>query len=216
MNKNWKSNLIGSGFHESEGENGVLIKESGHFKQSVWEGRSRFEKNKVVINLAVSVHDDFLPLPDHVAVIVAHLHESGVVIMNQGEGRWWDKTESDAALASLLSYGSPWLERYSDPQRLISFLEHGAQDNASPKFDGWTARLAERLMLRQAGAAPSHASRPPIHYYHLSLLYYLTGDTRRSCENASEYLRFVQARSIPNEPERTLRQIERMNCPAIG
>lgn len=216
MIKRWKDRLAEQGFAETPGEEGVFSAGSDLLRLSVWEGRSRFEKQKVLINLAVSVRDRHLEPPEYVVVLTAHLRADGVVIMHQGDGRWWGPEESEAALAALLAHGTPWLKERADPRRLITFFEEGAREDLAPPESpsgGLISRLAERLILRQGVAPAGGPRRPPAHHYFLSLLHEEAGQRPSACEHARRYLQHVQACSLPNEPGRTLRQLARMNCP---
>ena len=134
--------------------------------------------------------------------------------MDYGEGKWWKENEEEVARYSLLQYGLPWLKEFSRADRLISYLEKVLRDGISgeTQAQSWTARLAERLLLRQDGVAGPQVRRPPVYHYYLSLLYNESGDQAQACANARMYLAHVKHGKIPSEPERTLRQLGQMEC----
>ena len=219
MIERWKNELNNRGFEQQPGDKKSFARGEGFFRQTIWEGRNRTEKNKALIYLAVSLHDRFLQTPDYIAALVAHLRTDEVASVDEGGGRWWEESEAGDACATLLKHGVRWLEEYSEPRRMIDYLEGCMRDGVREERGGpggWGARVAERLFFRQQGLAGPSIRRPPVYNYYLALVYNEVGDFNKACQAAHKWLAHVEKSRQPGEPQRTLHQLSQMACPQQG
>ncbi len=186
----------------------MLVREGGPIRQAIWETVDRYDAGRIRINLTLTIHDPFEESrASDVVHLFAALGEDRVVIDEYGLMRWWTRADEPAAQEALITYGLPWLEEYSRPEPLIARFEQQVREERPVEPPGWLGRL----FVGQPPPRPS-PPRPPVNHYYLALLHYHAGDAAAACRHAGAWLRVVESRAQPGEPERTRRQMAAMGC----
>jgi hypothetical protein len=213
MIERWTGRLAHEGFRPTPrfraGEETMLVRDRGPIRHAVWQTVDRYDTGRVRINLTLTIQDPFAEPHDAGGVhLFAALAEDRVVVEEYGQMRWWSRADESAAQDAMMAHGLPWLEERGRTQPLIARFEAQVREEEAPaESPGWLGRL----FAGPPAPRPS-APRSLVSHYYLALLYYHAGDLAAACRHAASWLRVVESRPPPGEPERTRRQMAAMEC----
>ncbi len=205
--QSWESWLEPYGFRylppsSNEAPMGSFVKDQGLIRQEFWvlaqQTRGRgFQRNWIYrVNLAICILDQHAPSPIYGVVLHGILGEQGPMCALGGkEGVWSDPSRMQHVLQDK---GLPWLAKHNDCVWLLKSMHFGLANNCSVETLSFAVPGAENAIL---GPCKN------IYLKYISLLYQELGCADLAREYGQRWMGTVMDRSMPYEPERTLRQL---------
>lgn len=213
MISKWDTNLevYGFAYKKWSSSEKAYVKYVGNIELQIWEQSIRQRPGEIFINTYISIADPFSTGHGYLVVLNGRLATNGIVIprSDTGVGRFWKDEEASEALGLLLKVALPWFEENSSLDKLIAHVTNDVV--IRPRSTGNKSWFFRDLVLAKLlNKKNVEIKTPPISYLKLSLLFYHAGINDLACLNAKEWLKTCD--NLPNEPDRTLRQLREMGC----
>lgn len=217
MISTWKAELQDHGFEYKKWSPSekAYVKHIGNVELQIWEQSVRQRPGDIFINTYISIADPFSTGHKYLVVLNGRLATNGIVIprSDTGVGRFWKGEEAAEALGLLRKLALPWFEENSSLDKLIAHVTNDVV--IKPRSTGKQSWIFSELVLSKLLHRKNvEIKTPPISYLKLSLLFYHAGKIDLACLNAKEWLKTCG--NLPNEPDRTLRQLIGMGCSDTG
>jgi hypothetical protein len=215
----WKTELHKYGFEYKKWSSSekAFVKHVDNFEQQIWQESVRKKPHEIFLNAYISIKDPFRGEYDFRVVLNGRVAINEIIIprSDTGVGRLWKKEESTEALELLVNVALPWFDENSRLEKLIDYVTNDVvikpiSSEQTPSSTGFFKDLS--LFRFQNKQDDVEIITRPNNRLLLSLLHYHAGNLKVACEQAMEWLKYVQSHPTPGEPDRTLRQLKGMGC----
>lgn len=215
INKCWYTALSQNDFEIENKDDNLFGRKNHKYGQYLQFIPHDSNKNLYIIRLSLGYSDIFADIESGMSdffILLGYLHENAIIMDDfRIIEKWWDPSEQ-RSLDLFLSLGLDWFKEYSNADRLADYYENEWIQAKKKLISQLRPKiLVDKYIFKQNYS--TMIATPPIHDYYLSLLFYEQGSVEKACHYANKWLDFVTNKAkIPDEPERTLRQIRLMGC----